>query len=127
MSPGLSGKGRLRIHLGYAAGVRKTYQMLEEGQSLGARVSTFVIGYFEPHGRADTIAMTEGLETIPRRKVEYRGSTFEEMDLPAVLAASRRFALSMTFPHTNVPGLEHEKRGKTCSRCSTPASALLQR
>jgi two-component system sensor histidine kinase KdpD len=103
-------KGRLKIYLGYAAGVGKTYQMLEEAQQLKAKGVDVVIGYFEPHGRADTIAMTEGLETIPRRKVEYRGTTFEEMDLPAILARRPKIALVDEFPHTNVPGVEHEKR-----------------
>jgi two-component system, OmpR family, sensor histidine kinase KdpD len=103
-------RGRLKIYLGYAAGVGKTYQMLEEGQSLKAKGIDIVIGYFEPHGRADTIARTEGLETIPRRKVEYRGTTFEEMDLPAVLARRPQICLVDEFPHTNVPGVENEKR-----------------
>jgi two-component system, OmpR family, sensor histidine kinase KdpD len=103
-------KGRLKIYLGYAAGVGKTYQMLEEGQALKARGGDVVIGYFEPHGRADTIAKTEGLETISRREIDYRGSTFEEMDLPALLARKPQVCLVDEFPHTNVPGVEHEKR-----------------
>src|SRR5207248_7320049 len=69
-----------------------------------------VIGYFEPHGRKDTIAKTEGLEMIPRRRVEYRGSTFEEMDTEAVIARHPQMALIDEFPHTNVPGSPREKR-----------------
>lgn len=103
-------RGRLRIYLGYAAGVGKTFQMLEEGQSLKAKGVDTVIGYFEPHGRADTIAKTEGLESVPRRTVEYRGTVFEEMDLGAVLARKPEVCLVDEFPHTNVPGVENEKR-----------------
>ena len=69
--------GKLKIYLGYAAGVGKTYQMLTDAQDLHRQGHDIVIGYFEPHGRADTIAKTEGLETIPRRNVEYRGAVFE--------------------------------------------------
>jgi two-component system, OmpR family, sensor histidine kinase KdpD len=103
-------KGRLKIYLGYAAGVGKTYQMLEEGQSLRAKGVDIVVGYFEPHGRADTIAKAEGLEAIPRRKVEYRAPSFEEMDLPAILARNPQVCIVDEFPHTNVPGVENEKR-----------------
>ncbi|HYO83247.1 MAG TPA: histidine kinase [Bryobacteraceae bacterium] len=103
-------KGRLKIYLGYAAGVGKTYQMLGEGQALKAKGVDVVIGYFEPHGRDDTIAKTKGLETISRRNLEYRGSTFEEMDLAAILARKPQVCLVDEFAHTNVPGVEHEKR-----------------
>jgi two-component system, OmpR family, sensor histidine kinase KdpD len=103
-------RGKLRIFLGYAAGVGKTYQMLEEAQTLKARGVDVVIGYFEPHGRKDTIAKTEGLEMIPRRLVEYRGSTFEEMNADAIIARHPQVALVDEFPHTNVPGSAREKR-----------------
>ena len=73
------------MFLGYAAGVGKTYQMLVEAHKLKADGVDVVVGYFEPHGRADTIALSEGLEIIPRRTVEYRGARFEEMDTDAVL------------------------------------------
>ena len=79
------GKGRLKIYLGYAAGVGKTYRMLEEAQELRRNGADIVIGYFEPHGRKETIAKTEGLEVIPRRVMAYAGTTFEEMDIDAVL------------------------------------------
>ena len=72
--------GKLKVFLGYAAGTGKTYQMLQEAQKLKASGVDVVIGYFEPHARKDTIALTEGLETVPRRKVEYRGAIFEDLD-----------------------------------------------
>src|SRR6516164_3388971 len=78
-------RGRLKIFIGYAAGVGKTYRMLEEGQQLRAESVHVVIGYFEPHGRKDTIAKTEGLELVPRQVLEHRGSRFEEMDTQAIL------------------------------------------
>jgi two-component system, OmpR family, sensor histidine kinase KdpD len=106
----MSERGKLKIFLGYAAGVGKTYQMLEEAQALSAKGVDVVIGYFEPHGRKDTIAKTEGLEMIPRKRVEYRGSTFEEMDTEAVIARHPQVALIDEFPHTNVPGSAREKR-----------------
>lgn len=106
----MKSRGKLKIFLGYAAGVGKTYQMLDEAQMLKARGVDLVIGYFEPHGRKDTIAKTEGLEMIPRKKVAYRGSTFEEMDTEAIAARRPKVAVVDEFPHTNVPGSEREKR-----------------
>src|ERR1019366_4225899 len=79
-------RGKLKIFMGYAAGVGKTYKMLEEAQELRAAGVDIVIGYFEPHGRQDTIAKTEGLEIIPRQKIQYRESLFEELDSGAILA-----------------------------------------
>ncbi len=106
----MSGIGRLTIFLGYAAGVGKTYQMLEEAQALHAAGVDVLIGYFEPHGRKDTIAKTEGLEMVPRKLVSYRGSTFEEMDTDAILARAPKVVVVDEFPHTNVPGSVREKR-----------------
>jgi two-component system sensor histidine kinase KdpD len=106
----MSSAGKLKIFLGYAAGVGKTYQMLDEAQSLKAKGVDVVIGYFEPHGRKDTIAKTEGLETVPRKKVDYRGATFEEMDTEAIIARKPKVAVVDEFPHTNVPGSAREKR-----------------
>lgn len=103
-------RGRLKIFMGYAAGVGKTYKMLEEAHHLRAQSVDVVIGYFESHGRADTIAKTEGLEIIPRRKIEYRESTFEEMDTEAILSRNPRVCVVDEFPHTNVPGAERSKR-----------------
>src|SRR6201997_3225286 len=102
--------GKLKIYLGYAAGVGKTYQMLEEAQALKARGVDVIIGYFEPHGRKDTIAKTEGLEMIPRKIVSYRETAFEEMDTEAILARHPEVCLVDEFPHTNVPGSERAKR-----------------
>jgi two-component system sensor histidine kinase KdpD len=102
--------GKLKIYLGYAAGVGKTYQMLEETQSLRTKGIDVVIGYFEPHGRKDTIAKTAGIEVVPRKRVEYRGSIFEEMDTEAIIARHPQVAVVDEFPHTNVPGAARLKR-----------------
>src|SRR5689334_2137188 len=103
-------RGKLKIFIGYAAGVGKTYKMLEEAQGLKSAGVDIVIGYFEPHGRKETIAKTEGLEIIPRRKLDYRGSLFEEMDTPAILARHAKVCAVDELPHTNVPGAERTKR-----------------
>lgn len=103
-------RGRLKIFMGYAAGVGKTYKMLEEAQALKADGLDIVVGYFEPHGRKDTIAKTEGLEIVPRRKIEYRGTQFEEMDTQAIVARKPQVCAVDEFPHTNVPGSERAKR-----------------
>jgi two-component system, OmpR family, sensor histidine kinase KdpD len=103
-------RGKLKIFMGYAAGVGKTYKMLEEAQELKAAGADIVIGYFEPHGRQETIAKTEGLEIIPRQNVQYRDSFFEEMDTGAILARHPQVCVVDEFPHTNVPGSERTKR-----------------
>jgi len=96
--------------LGYAAGVGKTYQMLADAHELVKKGVDVVIGYLEPHGRKDTIAQAQGLETIPRCQVEYRGALFEEMDTEAILARHPEVCLVDELPHTNVPGCRHLKR-----------------
>lgn len=103
-------KGRLKVFLGYAAGVGKTYQMLAEAQELRRKGVDVVVGYFEPHGRQDTIGRTAGLEFVPRKKIEYRGSVFEELDTEAVLRRKPAVCLVDEFAHTNVPGSERLKR-----------------
>ena len=103
-------RGRLKVFLGYAAGVGKTYQMLDEAQELRRKGVDVVVGYFEPHGRQDTIAKTADLEFIPRKKIEYRGSAFEEMDVEAILRRKPAVCLVDEFAHTNVPGSERLKR-----------------
>src|SRR5579864_8843364 len=103
-------RGRLTIFLGYAAGVGKTYKMLEETHRLKREGHDIVVGYFEPHGRQDTIAKLEGLELIPRRRLSYRGVEFEEMDAPATLARKPELCAGDEVPHTNVPGAERSKR-----------------
>jgi two-component system sensor histidine kinase KdpD len=103
-------RGRLKIFLGYAAGVGKTYQMLEEAQEMRRQGKDVVIGYFEPHGRKDTIGRTDGLEMVPRRGIEYRGTVFEDMDTDAILGRRPEVCVVDEFPHTNVPGSDREKR-----------------
>jgi two-component system sensor histidine kinase KdpD len=102
--------GHHKIFLGMAAGVGKTFQMLREGQAEAENGRDVVIGYLEPHGRADTIDQAEGLELLPRRRVVYRDSALEEMDLPALLRRRPELALIDELAHTNAPGVEHEKR-----------------
>src|SRR5579864_4528724 len=103
-------RGKLKIFMGYAAGVGKTYKMLEEAQRLKASGVDIVIGYFEPHGRKETIAKTEGLEIIPRQVLQYRNSSFEEMDTEAILARNPQVCIVDEFPHTKIPGSERSKR-----------------
>lgn len=103
-------RGRHKVFLGMAAGVGKTYQMLREGQVEAENGHDVVIGYLEPHGRADTVAQAEGLEQVPRRRVTYRDSVLEEMDLPVLLRRAPELALIDELAHTNAPGVEHEKR-----------------
>jgi two-component system sensor histidine kinase KdpD len=102
--------GRLKVYLGFAAGVGKTYQMLTDAHELLKRGIDVVIGYLEPHGRKDTIAQAQGLELIPRCKMEYRGAVFEEMDLQAILTRHPEVCVVDELPHTNVPGCNHVKR-----------------
>lgn len=103
-------RGKLKIYLGYAAGVGKTYQMLKEALDLTAKGVDIVIGYFEPHARKDTIALAEMLEIVPRRRIEYRGAVFEEMDTSAILDRKPELCIVDEFPHTNIPGSQREKR-----------------
>ncbi|MFD9813383.1 DUF4118 domain-containing protein [Streptomyces sp. NPDC059080] len=104
------GRGRLRIFLGAAPGVGKTYAMLAEGQRLRSLGADVVVGFVESHGRRPTAAMAEGLETIPRRTLTHRGATFTEMDLDAVLARRPQVALIDELAHTNVPGTRSASR-----------------
>ena len=104
------GRGHYKIFLGMAAGVGKTYRMLQEGRAAKQAGRDVVIGYLEPHRRAETLAQADGLESVPRRTMEYRGSTLEEMDLPAVLEREPELCLIDELAHTNAPGLEHAKR-----------------
>ena len=106
----MSAKGKLKLYLGYAAGVGKTYRMLDEAQELRQKGVDIAIGYFEPHGRKETIAKTEGLEVVPRRVLTYNGSQFEEMDTDAVIRRKPVVAVVDEFAHTNVPGAERGKR-----------------
>jgi two-component system sensor histidine kinase KdpD len=105
-----TGRGRLRIYLGMAPGVGKTYRMLEEGHRRVGRGTNLVIGFVEPHGRPHTEELLEGLEVVPRRRIEYRGVVVEEMDTDAVLARNPTVALIDELAHTNVPGSARAKR-----------------
>src|ERR1039457_6724764 len=104
------GRGHLKVFIGMAPGVGKTCRMLQEGVAEADSGRDVVIGYLEPHGRAETVAQAEGLQIIPLRQVEYRGRTLEDMDLPAVLERRPELCLIDELAHTNAPGLEHEKR-----------------
>ena len=103
-------RGQLRIYLGAAPGVGKTYAMLGEGQRRRVRGTDVVVGLLETHGRKLTAAMAEGLEIVPRRTMTHRGATFTEMDLDAVLARHPQVALIDELAHTNVPGCRNAKR-----------------
>jgi two-component system sensor histidine kinase KdpD len=103
-------RGTLRIYLGAAPGVGKTFAMLGEGRRRGERGTDVVVGLVETHGRAKTAEGIGDLEVVPRRTIEYRGSTFEEMDVEAILARHPAVALVDELAHTNVPGSRHEKR-----------------
>jgi two-component system sensor histidine kinase KdpD len=98
------------VFLGYAAGVGKTYRMLEEAQELKRSGKDIIIGYFEPHGRKDTIARTAGLEIIPNSIIDYRGVRLREMDTAAILMRHPAICVVDELPHTNVPGSRHSKR-----------------
>lgn len=103
-------RGRLKIYLGFAAGVGKTYEMLQEGHRLKRRGVDVVIGVVETHGRAETAAQIVDLEQVPRRKIEYRGVVLEEMDLDAILNRRPAVALIDELAHTNAPGSRNAKR-----------------
>ena len=103
-------RGKLKLYIGFAAGVGKTYRMLEEAHALRERGVDVVVGYVESHGRAETEALVEGLEVIPRRSIEYRGVTVEEMDLDAILARNPEIAVVDELAHTNAPGSRNRKR-----------------
>jgi two-component system, OmpR family, sensor histidine kinase KdpD len=107
---GRRARGQLRIYLGSAAGVGKTYAMLCEAHRRSERGTDVVVAFVETHGRPHTAALIEGLEVIPRRRLDYRGTSFEEMDVDAVLARRPEVALVDEFAHTNVPGSRNEKR-----------------
>ena len=102
--------GKLKIFFGMAAGVGKTYSMLETAQGLKAEGMDVVVGYVETHGRAETEELLAGLPVIPRKIVEYRGTQLEEMDLDAVLARKPQLVLVDELAHTNAPGMRHPKR-----------------
>ena len=103
-------RGKLRVYLGAAPGVGKTYAMLGEGHRRAERGTDVVVGFVETHGRRHTAEMAEGLELVPRKTLLYRGARFEEMDVDAVLARRPKVALVDELAHTNVPGSRNDKR-----------------
>ena len=103
-------RGNLKLYLGYAAGVGKTFQMLQDARGAAQQGNDVVVAYFEPHERPDTIAQVQGLEVVPHRKIQYRDRPFEEMDTDAVLRRKPKIALVDELAHTNIPGSERPKR-----------------
>jgi two-component system sensor histidine kinase KdpD len=104
------GRARLRVYIGAAPGVGKTYQMLADAHELKRQGIDVVVGFVEPHGRADTLAQIGDLEQVPLRHMEYRGVTLREMDLDAILARRPAIAVVDELAHTNAPGSTHQKR-----------------
>jgi two-component system sensor histidine kinase KdpD len=109
-APADSRRGRLKVFIGMAAGVGKTYRMLLEGHAEQEAGHDVVIGLLETHGRAETERVAEGLAMVPRRRVRYRDTVVEEMDLPSILRRKPELCLIDELAHTNVPGTEHAKR-----------------
>src|ERR1700733_4595726 len=105
-----SERGRLKVYLGYGPGVGKTYQMLMEAHRLKKEGIDVVVGLVETHGRAETAKLIDGLEVIPRRKIEYHGITVEEMDVDGLIARHPQVAIVDELAHTNVPGSRNVKR-----------------
>jgi two-component system, OmpR family, sensor histidine kinase KdpD len=103
-------RGKLKLYVGFAAGVGKTFRMLEEARALHQRGVDVVIGLIDTHGRPETEALLQGLEVIPRRKQEYRGIVVDDMDLDAIHARSATVVLVDEIPHTNIPGSKNKKR-----------------
>jgi two-component system, OmpR family, sensor histidine kinase KdpD len=103
-------RGKLKLYVGYAAGVGKTFRMLEEARALRQRGVDVVIGLVDTHGRPETEALLAGLELIPRRKEEYRGIVVADLDLDAVLARAPTVVIVDEIPHTNIPGSKNKKR-----------------
>ena len=103
-------QARLRVYIGAAAGVGKTYQMLEEAHEFKRQGADIVLGFIEPHGRIETETLIEGLEVIPRKRIEYRGAFFEELDVDAVIARRPSIVIVDELAHTNVPGSKNQKR-----------------
>ena len=110
VSPPKKTRGELKLFLGYAPGVGKTYTMLSEAIRRHSRGEDVVIGVVETHGRKAIGELAAQLEAVPRRKIEYKGALFEEMDIDAVLARRPRVALVDELAHTNIPGSKHRKR-----------------
>ena len=117
----------LRVYLGAAPGVGKTYRMLEEGHRRKERGTDVVVGFVETHGRSHTAALIGDLEVVPRREISYRGTTFEEMDVDAILARRPDVALVDEMAHTNVPGSRNAKRWQDIEELLAAGSRLSRR
>ena len=119
-------RGRLKLYIGFAAGVGKTYRMLEEAHALERRGVDVVLGFVETHGRADTQALIAGLPEVPRKTVQYRGVAIEEMDLDGLLERRPEITIVDEIAHTNVPGSRNRRRywtpGSTSSAPSTSST-----
>ncbi len=105
-------RGRLKVYIGSAAGVGKSFRMLQEAHDLRRRGIDVVIGFVEPHGRAETAVLIRDLEVVPRRRFDYRGVLLEDMDVDAVIARRPNIAIVDELAHTNVPGSRNDKRWK---------------
>src|SRR5258708_27443955 len=103
-------RASLRVYIGAAPGVGKTYQMLEDAHQLKRQGVDIVIAYVEPHGRAETAALIGDLERVPLRRIEYRGVTLEELDVEAAIARRPSIAIVDELAHTNAPGSKNQKR-----------------
>src|SRR5260370_32035077 len=102
--------GKLRIFVGAAPGVGKTYQMLQQARARRKDGYDIIIGIVETHGRRETEALLEGLEVVPRRRIQYKEQWLEEMDLDAIIARHPQIVLVDELAHTNAPGGRHPKR-----------------
>ncbi len=120
-------RGRLKIFLGAAPGVGKTYEMLVSGHAKMADGLDVVIGVVETHGRKETEALLAGFEIVPRVKIAYRGQSLEEMDLDAILARKPDLVLVDELAHTNAEGSRHRSAISMSRNCSTAASMSIRR
>jgi two-component system, OmpR family, sensor histidine kinase KdpD len=118
-------KGRLKIYIGAAAGVGKTYKMLEEAHLLRAKGADVVVGFIETHERAETVAAIGDLEIIPRKRIDYRGTVLEEMDLDTIIARKPELAIVDELAHTNAPGSRHEKRFQDIEELMTNSISVI--
>ena len=115
-------RGKLRLYLGAAPGVGKTYAMLNEGWRRKHRGTDVVIGWVQDHDRPQTDAQIRDLEIFPRKQIEYRGQTFEEMDVDGLLAGSQNWCWSTSWPTPTCPARSTPSGGRTSRSCSTRGS-----
>ena len=117
-------RGHLKIYLGYAAGVGKTYRMLEDARELKSRDIDVVLAFLEPQGRADLIERAREFETVPLQRVACRGSYTEEIDVAAILQRKPKVCIVDDLAHTNAPGSQRQRRWQDVQACSTVASTF---